>query len=483
MAKMNSNIPDKSLEQSLWASVERLRGNVDITEYKNAVLGLIFLKYLSDCFLRFRHKMQVKENNGNGGNPDDPTVYQAESVFFVPEKAQWDFLRERAPFETLGKDIDEAMRAMEDSNPSLTGVFPKEYEESCLEKQTLVNLMDLIETISPEDSLSESDDKIKRVFFYFLDQFVLAEGEKGSLFSTPPCMNQLLIELLQPYSGSVFDPCCGLGGVFVKSAECFLSYEGFYYNKTKEFNKSVSVYGQEKNPDTWRLCKMNLILNGIESSHVKWNPDGSVKKDAHPDLKADFIIADPPFNDKKATRERFESDEQWIYGTPPVANENYAWIQHFISHLAPSGKAGFFLSAKSLASKSPEETAIRRGLIDDALPECMILLPRKLFYITEDPVCLWVLSKDVEKRRKRTLFLDATNIYTVIDRNHNKLSSENIQDITKKYHSWLNQDGTYDDIPGFCKSVEHNELNRRSASLYPGDYIGMMTLNSMKPWR
>lgn len=273
------------------------------------------------------------------------------------------------------------------------------------------------------------------------------------------------------------DPCCGSGGMFVQSEKFVNAHSDIYRRQGTEFDnlfdKVVSIYGQESNQTTWRLCKMNLAIRGIDSSNVKWNNEGSFLNDTHQDLKADFIIANPPFNDKDWSSELLTNDYRWVYGTPPDKNANYAWIQHFISHLAPSGKAGFLLATKSLASESQAETTIRCGIVADALPECIILLPGKLFYTTPAPVCLWVLSRNASARDKKTLFIDASRIFTVVDRTHNKLSPENIRDIAKIYHSWIHRDGTYEDVPGFCKVVSNDEIIKKGSSLYPGDYIGI----------
>lgn len=477
MARKKKVAHEEPMEQVLWTAANKLRKNMDAAEYKHVVLGLIFLKYISDSFDELYKKLQAGEGEYEGADPEDPNEYRAENVFYVPEIARWSYLQDRAKLGTIGKDVDDAMEAIEESNPGLRGVLPKEYAKEKLDKQSLGGLIDLIGTIALGDSISKSKDVLGRVYEYFLGQFALAEGKKGGQFYTPSCVVQLLVELLQPYKGRVFDPCCGSGGMFVQSEKFVNAHSDIYRNKVSEFDnlfdKVVSIYGQESNQTTWRLCKMNLAIRGIDSSNVRWNNEGSFLNDAHQDLKADYIIANPPFNDKDWSGELLTSDYRWQYGTPPTSNANYAWIQHFICHLAPTGKAGFLLATKSLASESQAETAIRTGIIEDGLPECIVLLPGKLFYTTPAPVCLWVLSRDSEKRDKKTLFIDASRIFTVVDRTHNKLSLENIQEIADIYHSWIHNDGNYQDVPGFCRVVNKEEIVEKGCSLYPGDYIGI----------
>lgn len=477
MARTKKATHEEPMEQVLWTAANKLRKNMDAAEYKHVVLGLIFLKYISDSFNDLYEKLLAGENEYEGADPEDPNEYRAENVFYVPEKSRWSYLQDRAKLGTIGKDVDDAMDAIEEANPSLRGVLPKEYAKEKLDKQSLGGLIDLIGTIALGDSVSKSKDVLGRVYEYFLGQFALAEGKKGGQFYTPSCVVQLLVELLQPYEGRVFDPCCGSGGMFVQSEKFVNAHSDIYRNSASSFNnlfdKVVSIYGQESNQTTWRLCKMNLAIRGIDSSNVRWNNEGSFLNDAHQDLKADYIIANPPFNDKDWSGELLTADYRWKYGVPPTSNANYAWIQHFISHLAPLGKAGFLLATKSLASESQAETAIRSGLVHDNLPECIILLPGKLFYTTPAPVCLWILSRNAVARDNKTLFIDASRIFTVVDRTHNKLTAENIQDIAKVYHSWIHNDGNYVDVPGFCKVVNNTDIVNNGFSLYPGEYIGI----------
>ncbi len=467
-------VKETSMEETLWNSANKLRKNMDAAEYKHIVLGLVFLKYISDSFEELRKKLIDGVGEYEGADPDDPEEYRAENVFFVPEKARWQYLTDNAKKPSIGVDVDKAMDLIESENPLLKGVLPKEYAKENLDKQSLGGLIDLIGTIHIGDTEAKAKDVLGRVYEYFLGKFALEEGKKGGQFYTPTCLVNLLVAMLEPYEGRVFDPCCGSGGMFV-SSEKFINahadrYRGKYSELENLFEKVVSIYGQESNQTTWRLCKMNLALRGIDSSNIRWNNEGSFLKDAHEDLKADYIIANPPFNDGDWSGESLTDDYRWVYGTPPTSNANYAWIQHFITHLSVTGKAGFLLATKSLASESQVEKDIRKGLIKDNLVECIVLLPGKLFYTTPAPVCMWILSRG--KKNNRTLFIDASHNmkYKVLDRTHIQLTDENIADICSIYHTWLNDFDKYEDKPGYCKSVELEDI---TDSLYPGDYIGV----------
>lgn len=479
MARAKKEVKEQPVEQVLWAAADKLRKNMDAAEYKHIVLGLIFLKYISDNFYELYHKLEAGEGDYAGADPNDPYEYRAENVFYVPPQARWDYLQGRAKLASIGKDVDDAMDAIEKDNPSLQGVLPKEYAKEKLDKQSLGGLIDIISTIALGDTLSRSNDVLGTVYEYFLGQFALAEGKKGGQFYTPRCLVQLLVEMLEPYEGRVLDPCCGSGGMFVQSEKFIEAHADRYNGKAKEIDKLfesvVSVYGQESNQTTWRLCKMNLAMRGVDSSNVKWNNEGSFLNDVHQDLRSDFIIANPPFNDSDWSGEMLSGDYRWKYGTPPTSNANYAWIQHFISHLAPSGKAGFLLATKSLASKSAAEKTIRTGIIKDDLVECIVLLPGKLFYTTPAPVSLWVLSRGKSKtnRKAETLFIDASKMFVDVDRTHRTLDAEIISGICDTYHSWLYRKGEYEDVPGYCRSVPLDEICDSDYSLYPGQYIGI----------
>lgn len=485
MAKVKNSkneVKEQPIEQVLWAAADKLRKNMDAAEYKHVVLGLIFLKYISDSFYELYYKLKEGKGEYEGADPDDPYEYRAENVFYVPPQARWDYLQSRAKLPTIGKDIDEAMEAIEKDNPSLKGVLPKEYAKEKLDKQSLGGLIDLIGTIALGDSVSKSNDILGQVYEYFLGQFALAEGKKGGQFYTPRSVVRLLVEMLEPYEGRVFDPCCGSGGMFVQSEKFVEAHRDHYNGKSREidklFERVVSIYGQESNQTTWRLCKMNLAIRGIDSTNVVWNNEGSFLNDAHPDLKADFVIANPPFNDSDWSGELLRTDGRWKYGVPPVSNANYAWIQHFLYHLSPKGTAGFVMAKGSLSSKTNGEGEIRKNIIEAGLVDCIVNLPTKLFLNTQIPVCLWFLSREKETdpnhpRRNKILFIDARNMGTLINRRTRELTDEDIRKIADTYHNWKKNDGSYKDIPGFCKSATLDEVRELDCVLTPGRYVGL----------
>ncbi|CUH93115.1 class I SAM-dependent DNA methyltransferase [Herbinix luporum] len=480
--KSKNEVKEQPIEQVLWAAADKLRKNMDAAEYKHVVLGLIFLKYISDSFYDLYYKLKEGKGEYEGADPDDPYEYRAENVFYVPPQARWDYLQSRAKLPTIGKDIDEAMEAVEKDNPSLKGVLPKEYAKEKLDKQSLGGLIDLIGTIALGDSVSKSSDILGQVYEYFLGQFALAEGKKGGQFYTPRSVVQLLVEMLEPYEGRVFDPCCGSGGMFVQSEKFVEAHRDHYNGKSREidklFERVVSIYGQESNQTTWRLCKMNLAIRGIDSTNVLWNSEGSFLNDAHPDLKADFVIANPPFNDSDWSGELLRNDGRWKYGVPPVSNANYAWIQHFLYHLSPKGTAGFVMAKGSLSSKTNGEGEIRKNIIEAGLVDCIVNLPAKLFLNTQIPACLWFLSREKETnpnhpRRNKILFIDARNMGTLINRRTRELTDEDISKIADTYHNWKKDDGSYEDIPGFCKSATLDEVRELDYVLTPGRYVGL----------
>ncbi len=447
MAKKNGNGTEEPLEKQLWKSADKLRKNIDAAEYKHVVLGLIFLKYISDAFEELYEKLVAGEGEYAGADAEDKDEYKAENVFFVPPSARWKFLRSHAKQPTIGKTIDDAMDAIERENVSLKGVLPKVYARQNLDPTSLGELIDLISNIALGDTKSRSADVLGHVFEYFLGEFALAEGKKGGQFYTPRSVVELLVEMLEPYKGRVFDPCCGSGGMFVQSEKFVTEHQG-------KIN-DISIYGQESNQTTWRLAKMNLAIRGIDSSQVKWNNEGSFLNDAHKDLKTDYIIANPPFNVSDWSGDLLRSDGRWKYGTPPTGNANYAWIQHFMYHLAPSGQAGFVLAKGALTSKSGGEGEIRAALVEADLIDCIVNLPTKLFLNTQIPASLWFMSRNRSngKFRNRTgeiLFIDARNLGHLINRRTRELSEEDIAQIADTYHNWRNPDGNYEDIPGFC---------------------------------
>src|SRR5690554_2896626 len=468
--KKQNNTKEEPIEKQLWKAADKLRKNIDAAEYKHIVLGLIFLRYISDAFAELYSKLKSGQGEYAGADPEDKDEYKAENVFFVPEIARWSYLQSKAKLPTIGKEIDSAMEAVEKDNPSLKDVLPKVYARGNLDPTNLGGLIDLIGKIALRDAKGRSADLLGHVFEYFLGEFALAEGKKGGQFYTPRSVVELLVEMLEPYKGRVFDPCCGSGGMFVQS-------EKFVQERQGKIN-DISIYGQESNLTTWRLCKMNLAIRGIDSSMVKWNNEGSFLNDAHKDLKADYIIANPPFNVSDWSGDMLRKDGRWKYGTPPTGNANYAWIQHFLYHLAPTGQAGFVLAKGALTSKSGGEGDIRAALVEADLIDCIVNLPAKLFLNTQIPASLWFMSRNRSngKFRNRTgeiLFIDARNLGHLINRRTKVLSEEDIQTIADTYHNWRNTDGKYEDIKGFCASATKARVAELDYVLTPGRYVGL----------
>ena len=461
---MSNNGAHLGFEQKLWKAADKLRSNMDAAEYKHVVLGLIFLKYISDSFEE-RHE-QLQEQVSEGADPEDRDEYRMENVFWVPGKARWSYLQKNAKQPEIGKIIDDAMELIEKENPSLKGVLPKDYARPTLDKRRLGELIDLIGTIGLGDYESRSKDILGRVYEYFLGEFASAEGKKGGQFYTPKSIVKLLVEMIEPYKGRVYDPCCGSSGMFVQS-------EGFIRAHNGRID-DIHIFGQESNPTTWKLSKMNLAIRGIDGNIQLGD---SFHNDLHKDLKADFILANPPFNMSDWGGEHLRDDARWKYGVPPVGNANFAWVQHKIHHLAPHGIAGFVLSNGSMSSNTSNEGEIRKNIVEADLVDCMIALPSQLFYNTMIPACLWFISRDKTNNKFRDrsgeiLFIDARDMGEMIDRRHRELTDEDIKKISGTYHAWRGEGGKYEDVPGFCKSATLEEVRKHEHILTPGRYVG-----------
>lgn len=486
MAKESNQTKSNGLqldfEATLWAAADKLRGNLDSAEYKHVVLGLIFLKYVSDAFEE-KHSALQKDK---GADSEDRDEYLADNIFWTPPEARWSYLQGRAKDPLIGKLLDNAMIAIERDNISLKGVLPKDYARPHLDKQRLGELIDLISLIRLGDKESRSNDIIGHVYEYFLSKFASAEGKKGGEFYTPRCVVQLLVEMLSPIKGRVFDPCCGSGGMFVQS-EKFAQIHGGVAN-------NISVFGQESNPTTWRLARMNLAIRHIEAN-LGSEPADSFHRDLHKDLKADHILANPPFNMSDWGGDRLREDVRWKFGVPPVGNANFAWVQHFIHHLSPTGVAGFVLANGSMSSNQSGEGEIRKAMIEADIVDCMVALPGQLFYSTQIPVCLWFVARGrhngvgfkgrkLRNRGGHVLFIDARKIGSMIsrvnrelngyDKNGNLIPNSDIDQIASTYHAWRGDKdkNDYKDIPGFCKSVTLDEIRTHGYVLTPGRYVG-----------
>ncbi|MBX3245551.1 MAG: SAM-dependent DNA methyltransferase [Myxococcales bacterium] len=474
-AKSGANL---GFEEKLWQAADKLRGSMDASEYKHVVLGLIFLKYVSDAFEQRRAEVLADEF----ADAEDRDEYEGKNVFWVPPEARWEHLRGRAKSPEIGVLIDAAMDAIERENKTLRGTLPKDYARPAVDKTRLGELLDLLSDVALVDENKDhrSTDLLGRVYEYFLGRFASAEGRGGGEFYTPQSVVRVLVEMLEPYSGRVYDPCCGSGGMFVQS-EKFVEEHG---GKKSD----LSIYGQEWNATTWKLAKMNLAIRGIEANlGDQWGD--TFREDKHKGLKADYVLANPPFNISDWGGEHLRDDPRWKYGVPPAGNANFAWLQHIVGKLSPRGVAGVVLANGSMSSQQSGEGEIRKALVEADLVDCMVALPGQLFYSTQIPVCLWFLARDkrggvgvggkkLRDRSGETLFIDARKLGTLVDRTHRELGDEEIARIADTYHRWRGEEpDAYEDVAGFCKSAVREELESHQFVLTPGRYVGAEDLD------
>ncbi len=490
MAKKKNNDRTGSLgfEDKLWAAADLLRNNMDPAEYKHVVLGLIFLKYISDAFEERQQQLIASVSDPDSDDYiDDPEErkeeladlledrdeYIAENVFWVPKEGRWSHLQAKATQPVIGKLVDDAMDAIEQVNPALKGALPKVYARPGLDKRRLGELINLISGIGLGSKEHRDKDTLGRVYEYFLSRFASAEGKGGGEFYTPSSVVRVLVEMLEPYSGRVYDPCCGSGGMFVQSLRFIEAHDGK--------RDAVSIYGQESNPTTWRMARMNMAIRGIEAKLGAKHAD-SFHADVHPDLRADYVLANPPFNISKWGGERVVDDVRWQFGVPPARNANFAWVQHIVHHLSPTGTGGVVLANGSMSSMQNGEGDIRRRLVEADLVDCIVALPGQLFYATQIPVCLWFLARDKRNgkfrdRRNEVLFIDARRVGRMETRVHRVFDQEDIEKIAGTYHSWRNADGAYEDVAGFCKSASKEEIAAHDFVVTPGRYVGAEDLD------
>ena len=469
-----------NIERTLWAAADKLRGSMDAAEYKHVVLGLIFLKYVSDAYSEVR--AQLEDEVDEGADPDDIDEYRWRNVAWVPPPAQWQTLTAQARQPTIGSIVDRAMDELEAMNDALKGVLPKDYSRPALDQQRLGQLIDLVGNITVGDSAARSRDVLGRVYEYFLSMFADAEGKRGGEFYTPRCVVRLLVEMIEPYEGRVYDPCCGSSGMFVQSVDFIEAHadgNGNGGTQPRGTRTDISIYGQESNYTTWRLARMNLAIRGIGGQIEHGD---TFHNDRHPDLRADFILANPPFNVSDWGGDRLTDDQRWRYGVPPRGNANFAWVQHIVHHLAPKGVAGFVLANGSMSSQQSGEGEIRKNLVEANLVDCMVALPGQLFFSTAIPACLWFLAKDRSgggawrDRRDEILFIDARMLGRMVDRTHREFTADDIARIADAYHEWrsASTDSRHVDELGFRKAVSLDEVRAANHVLTPGRYVGVV---------
>lgn len=447
-------------EQKLWDAADKLRSNMDAAEYKHVVLGLIFLKYVSDSFTEKYEQLKAE----GYGDEEDRDEYMAENIFWVPKDARWEVLKAHATNPDIGEVIDKAMDAIEKENDSLKGVLTKNYSRPELDKVRLGELVTLFSNIEVGSTSAQEKDVLGRVYEYFLGKFASAEGKLGGEFYTPSCVVRTLVEMIEPFDGQIYDPCCGSGGMFCQSARFVREHQGNI--------RDISIFGQESNPTTWKLAKMNLAIRGLEANLGSHNAD-TFHEDLHKTLKANYILANPPFNVSDWGGERLQDDIRWKYGIPPAGNANYAWLQHMIHHLNPAGGvAGTVLANGSLSSTTSNEDNIRKNMVDGDVVECIVTLPGQLFYSTPIQVCLWILRKSkTETTKGKILFIDARKMGAMIDRRIRELSDDDIGLIASTYHNWRSGNG-YNEITGFCKEADLAEIKDQEYNLLPNRYVG-----------
>ena len=453
-------IEKTDFEQTLFKAADKLRKNIDAAEYKNVALGLIFLKYISDSFNELFKILEADEYS----DPEDRDEYLAKNVFFVPKDARWEVIQSKAKLPEIGVAIDNAMELIENENKELKNVLPQVFAKPNLDKTSLGELVDLISDIELKSQADNTKDLLGRIYEYFLGEFANAEGKKGGQFYTPKSIVKLMVDMIEPYKGRVYDPACGSGGMFVMSEKFIEEHQGR--------RDDITIYGQESNQTTWKLSKMNLAIRNINSKFVAWNNEGSFLKDAHPDLKADYILANPPFNQKEWGQEILQEDGRWEYGTPPSGNANFAWIQHMLYHLATNGVMATVLANGSLSSNTSGEGDIRTNLVKAGLVDCIVALPKQLFYNTGIPATIWILRRGKTKRVNETLFIDASEMGFLKDRVHREFTPEDIKKIEDTYHNWRNSTN-YEDIKGFCKSADLEDMEKHGFVLTPGRYGGI----------